>query len=126
MQGAVINYISKQLVVTELDVLPLLQETIKAIGQVKSNKATGVDGILPEAWINGGLELHTKLHELLVSCWEQGVVPQDLHDAVIITLYKNMGDISDCSNYHGIILLSIVSKILARLLLNRLDPAIAE
>ena len=54
--------ISKQLVIAELDVLPLLEETMKAVGWLKGNKATAVDGIPPEAWMNGGLELHTKLH----------------------------------------------------------------
>lgn len=35
------------------------------------------------------------LHELLLQCWEEGTVPQDMHDATIITLYKNKGDRSD-------------------------------
>ena len=56
--------------------------------------------------------------------WEQGKLPLDLRDAVIITLYKNKGVKSDCSNYRGITLLSIVGKILARVLLNRLVPSI--
>lgn len=70
--------------------------------------------------------MHGKLHELLVCCWEQGKLPQELRDAVIITLYKNKGEISDCGNYLGITLLSIAGKVLARLLLNMLVPSIAE
>ena len=31
-------------------------------------------------------------HELLLHCWEEGTVPQDMCDANIITLYKNNGD----------------------------------
>ena len=45
---------------------------------------------------------------------------------MIITLYKNKGEKSDCSNYHGITLLSIAGKIPARVLLNRLVPTIAK
>ncbi len=70
---------------------------------------------------------------ILLCCWEQGKLPQDLRDAVIITLYKNKGQKSDCSNYRGITLLSIAGKILGKLfskkkrvLLNRLVPTIAE
>ena len=62
---------------------------------------------------------------LFLCCWKQGKLPQDLRDAVIITLYKNKGIKSDCSNYRGITLLSIAGKILPRVLLNRLVPSIA-
>ncbi|XP_017661544.1 PREDICTED: LOW QUALITY PROTEIN: RNA-directed DNA polymerase from mobile element jockey-like, partial [Lepidothrix coronata] len=75
---------------------------------------------------HGGLALHTKFHKSVVHCWELGELPSDLRDAVIITLYKKKGIKSDCSNYRGITLLSIAGKILARILLNRLIPAIAE
>ena len=47
-------------------------------------------------------------------------------DAVIVSLYKNKGEKSDCSNYRGTTLLSIAGKILAGVLLNRLIPAMAQ
>jgi exonuclease III len=126
VQKAVIDRIPQQPPKMELDVAPTLQETVKAIEQLKAGKAAGKDGIPPEIWKKGGLTLHTKLHEFFVCCWERGKLPQDLRDAVIITLYKNKGEKSDCSNYRGITLLSIAGKILARVLLNRLVPTIAE
>ena len=67
-----------------------------------------------------------KLTNLFSLCWEKGVAPKDLRDAVIVSLYKNKGDKSDCSNYRGITLLSIAGKILARVFLDRLVPTIAE
>ena len=48
-------------------------------------------------------------------------MPQDMCDANIITLYKNKGDRSDCNNYRGISLHSIVGKTFARVMLNRLQ-----
>ncbi|KAG6930003.1 hypothetical protein G0U57_004624, partial [Chelydra serpentina] len=39
----------------------------------------------------------------------------------IVTLYKNKGDRSDCNNYRGISLLSVVGKVFARVILNRLQ-----
>ena len=50
----------------------------------------------------------------------KGTLPQDLRDAVIVSLNKNKGKKSGCSNYQGITLLSFAGKILAHVLLNRL------
>ena len=44
-----------------------------------------------------------------------------MRDAKIITLYKNKGERSDCNNYRGIALLSIVGKVYARVLLIHLQ-----
>ena len=52
---------------------------------------------------------------------EEGSVPQDMRDATIVTIYKNKGDRSDCNNYRGISLLSIVGKLFARIALHRLQ-----
>ncbi|CAH1274547.1 Hypp5337 [Branchiostoma lanceolatum] len=120
------NHQEQQPLKEERDLAPTLEEVTKAVDKQISGKAAGVDGIPPEIWKHGGAALHSKLHEHFVSCWEQGKLPQDLRDAVIITLYKNKGEKADCSNYRGITLPSIAGKILARVLLNRLVPAVAE
>ena len=44
-----------------------------------------------------------------------------MRNANIVTLYKNKGDRSDCNNYRGISLLSIVGKAFARVALKRLQ-----
>ncbi|XP_065541881.1 uncharacterized protein LOC136017496 [Lathamus discolor] len=126
VQGKGIQHILEHLVKNELDIAPTMGETLKAIQQVKTVKAAGVDGIPPEIWKHGGQALHAKFHELVVRCWEQGKLPSDFCDAIIITLYKKKGMKSDCSRYRGITLLSIAGKLLARILLNRLIPAITE
>lgn len=69
---------------------------------MKSGKAAGVNGIPTEVWKYGGPALHTKLHELFVCCWEQGLIPQYLHDALIITLYKNKEDWDNAALYFRI------------------------
>ena len=67
-----------------------------------------------------------KLQDLFANCWEKGTLPQDLRDAVIVTLCKNKGKKLDRSDYQGFTLLSIAGKILARVLLNRLILMIAQ
>ena len=61
------------------------------------------------------------LHELLSLCWNEGQLPQDMRTAKIVTPFKNKGDRSDCNNYRGISLLSIVDKVFAKVSLARLQ-----
>ena len=56
--------------------------------------------------------------------WQEGGVIQAFKDANIVHLYKNKGDRQCCDNHRGISLLCIAGKILARLILNRLDKHI--
>ena len=48
-------------------------------------------------------------------------IPQDFKDASIIHLYKQKGNPQVCDNHRGICLLSMAGKILAKILLNRLN-----
>ena len=109
-------------VMNELDVPPSVEELCKAMNSLACGKAPGNDGI-PSKVIKAGMNtalLHY-VHGFLLQCWEEGTVPQDMHDANIITLYKNKGDRSDCHNYRGISLLSVIGKAFARIVLNRLQ-----
>ena len=108
-------------VLVELDAEPTLEELSKAIDALSCGKAPGEDGIPPEIIKCGKPALLEPLHELLCLCWREGNVPQDMRDAKIVTLYKNKGDRSDCNNYRGISLLSIVGKVFARVVLARLQ-----
>ena len=44
-----------------------------------------------------------------------------MRDAKIVTLFKNKSDRSDCNNYRGISLLSVVGKVFAQVVLARLQ-----
>ena len=50
---------------------------------------------------------------------EIGVVPEDQRSAVIVPLYKGKGERSEFTNYRGISLLSVVGKICAVILVDR-------
>ena len=105
----------------ELDSEPSVEELSKAIYSLASGKAPGNDGIPPELIKHCKTTLLLPLHEVLCQCWQEGSVPQDMRDSKIITLYKNKGERNDCNNYRGISLLSIVAKVVARVILIRLQ-----
>ena len=108
-------------VLDQLDAPPSIEELGRAIDHLRNGKAPGNDGIPAEVLKHGQPALLKPLHELICDCWERGHIPQDMRDAKIVTLYKNKGDRSDCNNYRGISLLSIVGKAFARVILARLQ-----
>ena len=46
--------------------------------------------------------------------YKSGVVLEDWRSVVIVLLYKGKGERTECRNYKGFILLSVVGKIYAR------------
>ena len=104
-----------------LDEFPTVTETRKAVQQLSSGKAPGADAIPAEVYKAGGLPMAEKLTELFYCMWRKEAIPQELKDASIIHLYKRKGNPQVCDNHRGISLLSIAGKILANILLNRLN-----
>ncbi|XP_047502443.1 uncharacterized protein LOC125047940 [Penaeus chinensis] len=76
-------------VMEELDALPTKEELSKAISNLSSGKAPGIDSIPAEVLKSGKPALLKPLHTLLCKCWEKGHIPLDMRDANIVTLYKN-------------------------------------
>ncbi|CAH1252113.1 OBSCN [Branchiostoma lanceolatum] len=105
----------------ELDAEPTLDELNKAIDSLSTGKAPGSDAIPPDLLKHCKTVLLLPLHELLCQCWKEGAVPQDMRDSKIVTLYKSKGERSDCNNYRGISLLSVVGKVYAKVVLARLQ-----
>ena len=93
-----------------------LEELSKAINSLASGTAPGSDRIPPDLLKHCKTTLLHSLHVLLCQCW-QGALPQDMWDAKIITLFKNKGERSDCNNYRGISLLSVIGKVFAKVIL---------
>lgn len=95
---------------------PTLDEVKQAVKTLKSRKAAGQDGIPPEVFKYGGIELIRRLHKLFLRIWNEEDVPQQLKDATIVTIFKNKGSRTDCGNYRGISLLAIAGKVLAKII----------
>ncbi|VDL97168.1 unnamed protein product [Schistocephalus solidus] len=67
----------------DLDLPPSLPETIQAVQQISSGKASGSDAIPPEVYKHGGPQLMAELTTLFQEMWHQGQVPQDFKDASV-------------------------------------------
>ena len=97
-----------------------------AINCLKNRKSPGPDNIPPEVIKEGGYLLKRRLFQFITKIWEEEVIPQDLKDAVIVTIYKKKGDRADCGNSRGISLLSIVGKVITSIMLHRLHMNLTE
>nr|VZI19306.1 unnamed protein product [Spirometra erinaceieuropaei] len=110
----------------DLDLPPSLQETIRGVQQLSSGKAPGSDAIPAEVYKHGGPQLMDHLTALFQEMRRQGEVPQDFKDATIVHFYNRKGNRQVCDNHRGISLLNIARKIIARILLNRLNNHLEE
>ena len=86
------------------------EEVGKAVNEMISGKAPGLDGFSVECLKKGGMVVLEWLVRLLNLSFDMGVVPMDGRGACIVPLYKGKGDKSECSNSRGIALLSVVSS----------------
>ncbi|CAF5066742.1 unnamed protein product, partial [Rotaria magnacalcarata] len=108
------------------DKIPTLEEIQLALSQMKSKKAPGNDGIIVDILKAGGTPGLIWLKELSVEIWENERIPENWSSAILIPLFKNKGDKTSCDNYRGICLLNVVSKLLTRVILNRIQIMIDQ
>ena len=66
-----------------------------------------------------------QLQPLFTAVWEEKRVPDDWSKGTIIKIPKK-GALNDCNNWRGITLLSIPSKILAKIILQRISSALDQ
>jgi hypothetical protein len=97
---------------------PTKAEVVKSIKALPNNKAAGIDGI-PAEFFKACPEISAeKLLPLINFIWENESFPAEMKDGIIIKLPKK-GDLTQCNNWRGICVLPIASKIIARIILER-------
>ena len=98
-------------------------EIKKAIMTLRSGKVAGPDEIPADA-IKADIETAVQmLYSLFSKIWEKEEVTAQWKEGIIIKLLKK-GDLRDCSNCRGIMLLSTPGKVLNRILLERMKEAV--
>ena len=90
------------------------------VGKLMNVKATGKNEITGEMIKGGGDRVVDWIWRLCNMTFESGVVPEDWRSTVIVSLYKGKGERNKCKNYRGISMLSVVKKIYAGILVDRI------
>ena len=95
-------------------------EVERALKETKEGKAAGIDGVRAEMLRKGGVTVVEWLVRLLNICFYLSMVPAEWVCAIIVPLFKGIGNVFECGNYRGISLLSVVGKVYGRVLINRI------
>ena len=92
----------------------------KSIGSIRTNKASGGDGIPIELFQILEDDAVKVLHSICQQIWKTQQWPQDWERSVFIPIPKKV-NAKECSNCHTIALISHVSKVMLKILQARLQ-----
>ena len=84
------------------------------------SKAPGPDCILEVVLKNYEPELSCILAELFSKCLKESCFPNCWKVLWVVTVFKNVGEMSAAKNYRSVSLLSVVSKVFEKLVNNRI------
>ncbi len=123
---AFLDYVKNSLPIIEnvsttgpLDHVISHSEIIKSIKKLKKGKSGGPDGIINEMITNGGVHLHAALGNLYNKILYKGQYPTAWQYSTITPVYKALNP-SEPTNYRGIAVADIMSKIFTSILNERL------
>lgn len=112
----------------DLDIIaepPTKEEIVAAIESLKNGKAPGQDNLNAEL-LKADRELAAKLLlPLFTAIWEERRTADDWSEGIIVRIPKK-GNLSNCSNWRGITLLSNPSKILAKIIIQSISSAVDQ
>ena len=101
---------------------PILHKEVEAAVQsLKKGKSAGVDNIPAELVQAGGEDVITALTTICNKIWQTGECPTPWTQFLVITLSKK-GNLQQCQNYRTIRLTSHPSKVMLKIIPNKLKP----
>jgi len=97
------------------------------LAQLKNGKSVGLDNIRVNPKV---LKIDPEitvemLYPLLRKIWKEQKIPEEWEEGLIIKIPKK-GNLANCNNWRGITLLSTPNKILARVILNRIQGTVEQ
>ena len=106
-------------VITQLEPDILECEVKWVLESITMNKASGGDGIPVELFQILKVVAVKVLHSICQQIWKTQQWPQDWKRSIFIPILKK-GNAKECSNYHTIALISHASKVMLKILQDRL------
>lgn len=103
----------------------LRTEFNNSLKELSDKKATGIHNIPTKIHKNIDEKTENIIFEKNKECYNEGKLPDDYVKSKTITLPKK-GNVSDCSNYRTIALLSHTSNILLNIIKNRLKTKVEQ
>jgi hypothetical protein len=85
-----------------------VKETLK---KIKISKALGPDDIPIEVWSCLGDIAIVWLTKLFSIIFRSNKMPDEWRRSILVSIFKNKGDIQSCTNYKGINLMSHIMKL---------------
>jgi len=111
---------------TEVNLDPRTKIEIQlALSQLENGKAAGLDNMYPKVQKVNPEITAEMLYPLLEKIWKEEKSSEDWEEGLIIKIPKK-GDLTYCNNWRGVTLLSIPSKILTRIILNRIHNTVEQ
>ena len=96
-----------------------------AVKALKMGKSAGVDNIPAELVLAGGETMIGILTAICNKIWKTGEWPTIWTQSLVVTLPRK-GNLQLCQNYRTISLISHLSKVMLKIILNRLQPQAEE
>jgi hypothetical protein len=110
----------------ELDIsveAPTLQEILTALKALRNGKAPGADQISAEMLKADPEQTSIELKRIFDLIWEKETVPTQWTKGLICKIPKK-GNLQHCGNWRGITLLPLASKVLSKILINRIQTGV--
>ena len=97
------------------------KEVADTMRSLKCGTAPGPDMFPPDIFFHGGTELVNNVTQVMNNIKNNLVIPDSWIDVIIVTLFKNKGSKKMLKNHRGIILSSVLSKIMEKLIKMRIQ-----
>ena len=105
---------------------PLFVATQAAVNGWKWKKSPKICGIHAELLKASENAVLMSLHAFLCSAWKTGIIPTDWKRGLVFPLWKGKGDRQDCNKYQGVMLLSVLGKVFAQIIIDRIHHHLFE